>query len=66
MRRRKRGAASVGAWLSRLATERLRHLGRFVPRLVLRWQRSRFKALRLNVDPKKAIESIERCGVMTR
>ncbi len=41
------GAPSVAAWLAILATERLRHLGRFVPRLALRWQRSRFKALRL-------------------
>src|SRR5262249_52867588 len=41
------GAPSAAAWLSRLATERLRHLGRYVPRRVLRWRRSRFKALRL-------------------
>jgi hypothetical protein len=41
------GAPNVAAWLSRLATERLRHLGSFVPRLVLRWRRARFKALRL-------------------
>lgn len=41
------GAPNVAAWLSRLATERLRHLGSFVPRLVLRWRRSHFKALRL-------------------
>jgi hypothetical protein len=39
------GAASVGAWLSGLATERLRYLGRFVPRLALRWQRGRFNLM---------------------
>ncbi|MEA2693670.1 MAG: hypothetical protein QOJ16_3057 [Acidobacteriota bacterium] len=41
------GAPSIAAWLATLASERLRHLGRFVPRLVLRWRRARFNALRL-------------------
>ena len=42
------GARNVGAWLASLATARLRALGRYVPRLVLRWQRSLFNALRLD------------------
>jgi hypothetical protein len=41
------GAASIGAWLASLASARLRYLGSFVPRLVLRWRRSPFNALRL-------------------
>src|SRR6476646_4991800 len=41
------GARNVGAWLASLATERLRHLGRFVPRMALRWRRAHFNALRL-------------------
>ena len=41
------GASCIGAWLASLATVRLRQLGNVVPRLVLSWQRSRFKALRL-------------------
>src|SRR4029079_18994891 len=41
------GVASVGAWLASLASARLRYLGSFVPRLVLRWRRAHFNALRL-------------------
>lgn len=39
------GAPSVGAWLATLATERLRYLGRFVPRLALRWRRGYFSVM---------------------
>jgi hypothetical protein len=50
------GAPNVAVWLPRLATERLRHLGSYVPRLMLRWQRCRFKALRLpSFDAKEAV-----------
>ena len=41
------GARNVGAWLAPLASERLRYLGRYVPRMVLRWRRAHFNALRL-------------------
>src|SRR6476646_6279276 len=41
------GARNVGAWLASLATARLRYLGRYVPRMVLRWRRAHFNALRL-------------------
>ena len=41
------GARNVGAWLASLATERLRYLGRYVPRMALRWRRAHFNALRL-------------------
>src|ERR1700742_2355687 len=39
------GAPSVGAWLATLATQRLRYLGRFVPRLALRWRRGHFNVM---------------------
>jgi hypothetical protein len=39
------GAPSVAAWLATLATERLRYLGRYVPRLALRWRRGHFKIM---------------------
>jgi hypothetical protein len=39
------GAPSIAAWLATLATERLRYLGRFVPRLALRWRRARFRVM---------------------
>jgi hypothetical protein len=41
------GARNVGAWLASLASARLRDLGRFVPRMALRWRRAHFNALRL-------------------
>ena len=41
------GAPNVGAWLASLASARLRDLGRFVPRMALRWRRAHFNALRL-------------------
>src|SRR6185369_9407856 len=41
------GAPSIAAWLASLASARLRYLGRYVPRLALRWRRARFNALRL-------------------
>jgi hypothetical protein len=40
------GARNVGTWLATLATERLRQLGRSVPRIVLRWRRARFHVMR--------------------
>jgi hypothetical protein len=39
------GASSIAAWLSSLATARLRQLGRFIPRMVLRWRRARFNVM---------------------
>jgi len=39
------GAPNVAAWLAALATERLRYLGRFVPRLALRWRRGHFNVM---------------------
>ncbi len=39
------GAPNVGAWLATLATQRLRYLGRYVPRLALRWRRGCFNIL---------------------
>lgn len=39
------GARNVGTWLATLATERLRQLGRLVPRMVLRWRRDRFHVM---------------------
>ena len=41
------GAPNVAAWLATLATARLRYLGRFIPRMALRWHRAHFNALRL-------------------
>ena len=41
------GARNVGAWLASLASARLRDLGRYVPRIALRWRRAHFNALRL-------------------
>jgi hypothetical protein len=39
------GAPSIAAWLATLASQRLRYLGRYVPRLVLRWRRARFNIM---------------------
>jgi len=39
------GARDVAAWLASLAGERLRQLGRFVPRRVLVWRRGSFRVL---------------------
>lgn len=39
------GARNVGTWLATLAAERLRQLGRFVPRMPLRWRRARFRVM---------------------
>jgi hypothetical protein len=58
------GARNVGAWLATLATARLRALGRYVPRLVLRWQRSRFKALRLPAFDAKEAALLEVAGIV--
>jgi hypothetical protein len=37
------GARSVGTWLASLAAERLRYLGRYVPRMPLVWRPGRFR-----------------------
>jgi hypothetical protein len=39
------GAPSIAAWLATLASQRLRYLGRYVPRLALRWRRARFRVM---------------------
>jgi hypothetical protein len=39
------GAPSIAAWLATLATERLRYLGRYVPRLALHWRRGCFRVM---------------------
>ena len=39
------GAPSIAAWLATLASQRLRYLGRYVPRLALRWRRARFNIM---------------------
>lgn len=39
------GARTISAWLSSLASARLRELGRYVPRMPLHWQRASFRVL---------------------
>src|SRR5436305_3679489 len=39
------GAPSIAAWLATLASERLRYLGRYVPRLALHWRRGCFNVM---------------------